>query len=111
MRPLGSTCRSPAVCTALHVLRSLKLPSVALHVVECTFQRGFDSFRAHQPLKSKTYGFNPFPNDNPLSSGFNVQLFVFSYFRQHDATDRNQWFDVYDRRIHLIIKRMRPSQD
>jgi len=31
-----------------HVLTSLKLPSVALYVVECTFQGGFDSFRAHQ---------------------------------------------------------------
>ena len=50
----SSTCRSPAVRTALHVLRSLKLPSVALHVVECTFQRGFDSFRAHH-LLSITY--------------------------------------------------------
>jgi hypothetical protein len=28
---------------ALHVPRSLKLPSVALHLVECTFQCGFES--------------------------------------------------------------------
>ena len=52
-----STCRSPAVRTALHVLRSLKLPSVALHVVECTFQRGFDSFRAHHLLSITYKGF------------------------------------------------------
>src|ERR1035437_2335144 len=52
------TCRSPAVRTALHVLRSLKLPSVSLHPVECTFQRGFDSFRAHHPLRSMTYRLN-----------------------------------------------------
>src|SRR5271165_6280080 len=43
---IGSfTCRSPAVRTALHILRSLILPSVALHVVECTFQRGFEFLR------------------------------------------------------------------
>src|SRR5271157_1672294 len=59
------TCRSPAVRTALHVLRTLKLPSVALHVVECTFQRGFDSFRSHQPLDSTTYRKYPLPNESP----------------------------------------------
>jgi hypothetical protein len=36
---------------ALHVLRSLKLPSVALYLVESTFQRGFDSFRAHHSFQ------------------------------------------------------------
>ncbi len=40
------TCRSHAVCTAYHVLRSLKLPTAALHVVECTFRRGFKSYSA-----------------------------------------------------------------
>ena len=33
----SSKRKSPAVCTALHVLRSSKVPSVALHLVECTF--------------------------------------------------------------------------
>lgn len=37
----------------MHVLRSLRLPSVALHVVECTLLRGFDSFRAHQIYSSE----------------------------------------------------------
>ena len=38
---------SPAVRNALHVLRSSKTPSDALHLVECALLRGFDSFRAH----------------------------------------------------------------
>jgi hypothetical protein len=38
---------SPAVCVAYHVLRSLKLPSVALYIVETTFARGFESYSAH----------------------------------------------------------------
>jgi hypothetical protein len=38
------TCRLPAVRTALHVLTLLISPSVALHVVETTFERGFESF-------------------------------------------------------------------
>jgi len=37
------TCHSPAVNAALHVLSCLKLPSVALYVVELTFRGGFDS--------------------------------------------------------------------
>src|ERR1019366_3926954 len=41
-------CWSPAVRTALYTLRSLKLPSVALHLVECTFQRGFESLPLRQ---------------------------------------------------------------
>jgi hypothetical protein len=44
-----TTCRSPAVRTALHVPTSPKAPSVAFYVVEYTFLCGFDSFRAHQP--------------------------------------------------------------
>lgn len=37
-------CRAAhAVHTALRVLRSLKLPTAALHLVECTFHGGFDS--------------------------------------------------------------------
>jgi hypothetical protein len=36
---------------ALHVFTALKLPSVASYVVEFTFQRGFDSFRAHHLFK------------------------------------------------------------
>ena len=45
-----STCRSHAVCAAYHVLRLLKLPTAALHVVECTFRRGFKSYSAHPLL-------------------------------------------------------------
>jgi hypothetical protein len=42
------TCRSPAVKTALHCLTSLKLPSVALYVVETTFSSRFESYlRSH----------------------------------------------------------------
>ena len=52
--PFGFTCHSPAVRTALHVLRSSKAPSVALYRVECTLLRGFDSFRAHH-LVSMSY--------------------------------------------------------
>ena len=54
---VGITCHSPAVRTALQVLRTSKAPSVALYCVECTLLRGFDSFRAHQPkdLKQITY--------------------------------------------------------
>src|ERR1019366_3399114 len=44
--------RLPAHSTASHVLRSSKVPSVALYLVECTFQRGFDSFRAHHSKRS-----------------------------------------------------------
>jgi hypothetical protein len=32
---------------ALRCITSLKLPSVALYVIECTFLGIFDSFRAH----------------------------------------------------------------
>ena len=39
-----STCQSPAVRIALHVLRLLFVPSVAFHVVETTFARGFESY-------------------------------------------------------------------
>ena len=42
-----STCHSPAVRTAVHVLRSSKTPSVALYPVECTFLRGFVTFRRY----------------------------------------------------------------
>src|ERR1700676_1273523 len=45
------TCRSHAVRAAYHVLRSLKLPTAALHLVECTFRRGFKSYSAHHLLK------------------------------------------------------------
>src|SRR5579864_3689592 len=37
----------PAVCTALHVLRSSKVPSVARYVIETTFDCGFESYSAH----------------------------------------------------------------
>jgi hypothetical protein len=43
-------CHSHAVCTAYHVLRSLKLPAAALHVVECTFVRRFESY-----LRSRSF--------------------------------------------------------
>jgi hypothetical protein len=46
------TIQSQSVCTALHVFTALKLPSVALYLVEFTFQRGFDSFRAPHPTHS-----------------------------------------------------------
>ena len=49
-----ATIHSQSVCTALHVFTALKLPSVALYVVEFTFQRGFDSFRAHQFIQQLT---------------------------------------------------------
>ena|SRR6267378_6912683 len=44
-----STCRSPAVVTALHVLISCFAPSVASYVVECAFAGGFESLPLRQP--------------------------------------------------------------
>jgi hypothetical protein len=55
-RPSGegvrcSTCHSPAIRTALHVLRSLRLPSIALHLVKCTLQGGLESHSPRQTFK------------------------------------------------------------
>ena len=50
-----TTCRSPAVRTALHVPTSPKAPSVAFYVVECTFLCGFDSFRAYHLFISQLF--------------------------------------------------------
>src|SRR6202035_3789910 len=47
----SSTCRSHAVCTAYPVLRSLKLPTAALHLVECTFHGGFESLPLRHSFK------------------------------------------------------------
>src|SRR5215469_15982161 len=47
-----TTCRSPAVRTALHVLPLLKVPSVAFYVVEYTLLCGFESYSAHHLFNS-----------------------------------------------------------
>jgi hypothetical protein len=52
------TCRSHAVCTACHVQRSLKLPTTAQHVVECTFRRGLKSYSAHHIFSRACRGIN-----------------------------------------------------
>jgi len=73
VRNSNYTCRSPAVGTALYELRSLKLPSIALHVVEFTFLCGFDSFRAHQGThRTRGNGLT----DVPVGSLRNVYLVV-----------------------------------
>lgn len=46
------TIHSQSVATALHVPTALKLPSVALYVVESTFKCGFDSYRAHHHISA-----------------------------------------------------------
>jgi hypothetical protein len=49
---------SHAACTAYHVLRSSKLPTAALQVVEATFRRGFKSYSAHLIFSRACRGIN-----------------------------------------------------
>jgi hypothetical protein len=55
-----TTIHSQSILSALHALRALKLPSVALYVVETTFKCGFEShslrhiFILARPTKSRT---------------------------------------------------------
>src|SRR3989442_6572939 len=48
---LELTIRSQSIKDALQCFLYPKLPSVVLHVVEFTFSRGFDSFRAHHSFQ------------------------------------------------------------
>ena len=60
VREVDSTCRSPAIVTALHVRISLKSPSVAFYVVECTFSGGFESLSLrHAVLDAEKLGCIP----------------------------------------------------
>src|SRR6202047_5477787 len=49
---------SHAVCTAYHGLRSLKLPTAALQVVESTLRRGFKSYSARHIFSRACRGIN-----------------------------------------------------
>jgi hypothetical protein len=67
--PSLSTCHSPATNTALHCFTSLKLPSAALYVIECTFLGVFDSHTlpptalVHVPLTELRTSFEVFCGD------------------------------------------------
>ena len=52
------TCRLHAVCTTYHVLGSLELPTVALHLIECTFQHGFESHSLSATYYSVIFRYN-----------------------------------------------------
>src|SRR5664279_1367530 len=48
VRSCAAHCHSPVVAMAYRVLRSLKLPSVALYRIEWSLKRGFESYlRSH----------------------------------------------------------------